>query len=152
MSQAAGTETTSDIVDLATFYVGNALCGLDILKIQEINKLIEMTKVPQAPEYVLGILNLRGQIVTIIDLGIKLDLSSTELNANTRNVIVNSKGESIGLLVERIGDVVRVNSAKSEPPPANIGNVQGKFFKGVFKTQNHLIGILDVEEILQEEQ
>jgi len=125
---------------------------MDILKIQEINKLIEMTKVPQAPEYVLGILNLRGQIVTIIDLGIKLDLSSTELSDNTRNIIVNSKEESIGLLVERIGDVVRVNSAKSEPPPANIGSVQGKFFKGVFKTPNHLIGILDVEEILEEEQ
>lgn len=60
------------IVELATFYVGNALCGMDILKVQEINKLMQMTKVPQAPEYVLGILNLRGQIVTILDLGKKL--------------------------------------------------------------------------------
>jgi len=152
MVEISATQTENQNIDLVTFYVGNALCGMDILKIQEINKLIEMTKVPQAPEYVLGILNLRGQIVTIIDLGIKLDLSSTELSDNTRNIIVNSKEESIGLLVERIGDVVRVNSAKSEPPPANIGSVQGKFFKGVFKTQNQLIGILDVEEILEEEQ
>ena len=62
----------SGTVELATFYVGEALCGMDILKVQEINKLMEMTKVPQAPSYVMGILNLRGQIVTIIDLGKKL--------------------------------------------------------------------------------
>ena len=151
MAATSATQTDNQNVDLATFYVGNALCGMDILKIQEINKHIKMTKVPQAPEYVLGILNLRGQIVTVIDLGIKLDLSGTELSDNTRNIVVNSKGESIGLLVERIGDVVRVNNAKLEPPPANIGSVQGKFFNGVFKTQNHLIGILDIEEILEEE-
>jgi purine-binding chemotaxis protein CheW len=151
MSQAAGTKTNSSIVELATFYVGEALCGMDILNIQEINKLIEMTKVPQAPEYVTGILNLRGQIVTVIDLGKKLGLTITELNENTRNIIVNSNGESIGLLVERISDVVPAGVETLEPPPANIGGVQGKFFKNVHKTQDHLIGILDVEEILKED-
>ena len=139
------------VLELATFYVGAALCGLDILKIQEINKQIKMTKVPQAPEYVMGILNLRGQIVTIIDLGVKLGLTPTQLDNKTRNIIVNSQGESIGLLVERISDVVPVEREKLEPPPANIGAVQGKLFKGVFKTPHHLIGILDVEEILKEE-
>ena len=64
--------------EMATFYVGNALCGIDILQIQEINKLNMMTQVPQAPGYVRGILNLRGQIVTIIDLGKKLGLGETD--------------------------------------------------------------------------
>jgi purine-binding chemotaxis protein CheW len=151
MSQSLRSEIYSDTVELASFYVGEALCGMDILKVQEINKLIEMTRVPQAPEYVLGILNLRGEIVTIIDLGKKLGLKSTELNHKTRNIIVNSNGEHIGLMVEQISDVIQVEWEKVEPPPANIGDVQGKYFTGVFKTADRLIGILDVEKVLKEE-
>jgi len=151
MSQPAQTEIHSDTVELATFYIGEALCGMDILKVQEINKLIEMTRVPQAPEYVLGILNLRGEIVTIIDLGKKLSLKSTEMSDKTRNIIVNSNGEHIGLMVEKISDVVQAEWEKVEAPPANIGGVQGKYFTGVFKTEDRLIGILDVEKVLEEE-
>ena len=142
-------ETT---MELATFYVGEALCGMDILKVQEINKLMEMTKIPQAPHYVMGILNLRGQIVTIIDLCKKLGLPSTDVNDESRNIIVSSKGEYIGLLTERISDVVGIDWEKVEPPPANIGGVQERFFKGVLKTEDRLIGILDVEEVLKDEQ
>lgn len=138
-------------VELATFYVGEALCGMDILNVQEINKLMDMTNVPQAPDYVTGILNLRGQIVTVIDLGKKLGLSSTELNDATRNIIVNAGNEHIGLLVSSISDVVEAQWDKVEDPPANIGGLQGNFFKGVFKTQDRLIGILDVNHVLSEE-
>ncbi len=151
MSQSAQTEINSDTVELASFYVGEALCGMDILKVQEINKLIEMTRVPQAPEYVLGILNLRGEIVTIIDLGKKLGLKSTELSNKTRNIIVNSNEEHIGLMVEQISDVFQAEWENVEAPPANIGGVQGKYFTGVFKTKDRLIGILDVEKVLEEE-
>ncbi|MGD8833374.1 MAG: chemotaxis protein CheW [Desulfobacteraceae bacterium] len=138
-------------VELATFYVGGALCGMDILNVQEINKLMDMTKVPQSPEYVTGILNLRGQIVTVIDLGKKLGLSQTALSDSSRNIIVNSDNEYIGLLVSRISDVVRAKWEKVEEPPANIGGVQGAFFKGVFKTKDRLIGILDVNKVLADD-
>jgi purine-binding chemotaxis protein CheW len=151
MSQPAQTEIHSNTVELASFYVGEALCGMDILKVQEINKLIEMTRVPQAPEYVLGILNLRGEIVTVVDLGNKLGLKSTEMSDKTRNIIVNSNGEHIGLMVEQISDVIHAEWEKVEAPPANIGGVQGKYFTGVFKTEDRLIGILDVEKVLEEE-
>ena len=151
MSLSSQTEIHSDTLELASFFVGEALCGMDILKVQEINKLIEMTRVPQAPEYVLGILNLRGEIVTIIDLGKKLGLKSTELSEKTRNIIVNSNGEHIGLMVEQISDVVQARFEKIEAPPANIGGVQGKYFTGVLKTKDRLIGILDVGKVLEEE-
>lgn len=143
-------KSNDKVVELSTFFVGGARCGMDILKIQEINKHLEMTKVPQAPEYVKGILNLRGQIVTVIDLGKKLGLSMTKMSNETRNIIVNSQNEYIGLLVDRIGDVERAKWDKVEPPPANIGGVQGKYFEGVFKTENSLIGIIDVEEVFKE--
>jgi purine-binding chemotaxis protein CheW len=151
MKHSAQTNRHGDTLELATFFVGDALCGMDILKVQEINKLIEMTRVPKAPEYVLGILNLRGEIVTIIDLGKKLGLKSTELDDKTRNIIVSSNEEHIGLLVEQICDVVQAEWNRIEKPPSNIGNLQGKFFTGVYKTENSLIGILDVEKVLEDE-
>jgi len=138
-------------VELATFYVGEAFCGMDILNVQEINKMMEMTTVPQSPDYVNGILNLRGQIVTVIDLGAKLGLSPTRISDTSRNIIVNSQGEYIGLLVDSIGDVVNAEWDLVEAPPANIGGVQGKFFKGIFKTENRLIGILDISRVLRED-
>jgi purine-binding chemotaxis protein CheW len=136
-------------IELATFYVGDALCGMDILKVQEINKLMEMTKVPQAPEYMVGILNLRGQIVTIIDLAMKLGLGKTEVNGESRNIIINAPGEHIGLLVTSIGDVVMANPDKIEPAPANMSGIRGVFFIGVHKTEDTLIGILNINEVLR---
>lgn len=145
-------DTGKNLVELSTFLVGGALCGMDILKIQEINKLIDMTTVPQAPSYVLGILNLRGQIITSIDLSQKLGLGVTDLSSDPRNIIVNSNGEHIGLLVKRISDVVQANTDKFEPPPSNMGGIQGEFFTGVYKTEDKLIGILDVEKVLSLEE
>lgn len=136
------------MVELATFYIGDALCGMDILKVQEINKIMQMTKVPQAPDYVLGILNLRGQIVTILDLGKKLGLGETDMSQDPRNIIVNSAGGHVGLLVRRISDVVSANMEKRERAPANMSGIQGEFFTGVYKTNEHLIGILDIDKVL----
>lgn len=142
-------QANKTVIELATFHVGDALCGMDILQIQEINKLMEMTNVPQAPDYVMGILNLRGQIVTIIDLGKKLGLGKTDINQDPRNIIVNSPGEYVGLLVNKLSDVVTAEPEKIEPSPANMSGIQGTFFTGVYKTENKLIGILDVKEVLK---
>ncbi len=141
--------TNKNILELATFFIGDALCGMDILKVQEINKLMEMTKVPQAPDYVTGILNLRGQIVTIVDLGKKLGLGETNLHDDPRNIIVNAPSEHIGLLVRKISDVVMADPDRIESAPANMSGIQGVFFTGVYKTEDKLIGILNVEEVLK---
>jgi len=144
------TDNPSIDIEFSTFYVGGALCGIDILNIQEINKNFEITKVPQAADYVEGILNLRGRIVTIIDLGKKLGLEPASKAKDNRNIIVNSEDEHIGLLVDSIADVVLAKSSAIEPAPSNIGGVKGKFFEGVLKTETSLIGILDINEVLKE--
>ena len=148
------TETNKDSaskdIEFATFYVGGALCGIDILNIQEINKNFEITNVPQASDYVEGILNLRGRIVTIIDLGKKLGLERVNKDKDNRNIIVNSDDEHIGLLVDSISDVVLSQKSDIEPAPSNIGGAKGKFFQGVLKTETQLIGILDIDEVLKE--
>ncbi len=137
-------------MELATFYVGKALCGIDILNIQEINKHFEVTTVPQAADYVVGVLNLRGRIVTILDLGKKLGLSQIEEDKNNRNIIVRSQDEHIGLMVDSISDVVTADTDRIESSPSNINGLKGKYFQGVLKTETSLIGILDIEEVLKE--
>jgi len=141
----------SDMVELITFHLQDGLFGIDILKVDEINKIREMTGVPRAPEYVLGVINLRGQIVTIVDLARKLGLESSGPRAGSRNIIVRSRSESTGLLVERVGDVVPAAWKEVSPPPPHVRGVQGKYLRGVFKTERELVAILDVDEVLETE-
>lgn len=137
---------------ISCFYVGEALCGIDIGFVQEINKQVLFTSVPHSPDYVIGIMNLRGKIVTIIDLGRKLGIDSTaEITDSTRIIIVNSRQEFIGFLVDRVTDVVIAEWEKVSPPPSNIKGVKGKFFQGVYKFKSKLVAILDVEEVLVNE-
>ena len=143
-------KTASGDLEFSTFYVGGALCGINILNIQEINKHFEITQVPQAPEYIEGILNLRGRIVTIIDLGRKLGLDPVTKTKDNRNIIVNSDDEHIGLLIDSISDVVVAKAENIEPAPSNISGLKGKYFQGVVKTEKKLIGILDIDEVLKE--
>jgi purine-binding chemotaxis protein CheW len=152
MSETTASATKSgDVLQLSTFYLGNSLCGMDIRIVQEINKLTEFTWVPQAPDYVRGVLNLRGRIVTVVDMAAKIGMEQTQITPETRNVIVVSKGEYIGLLVDSIGDVVRTEGARLDPPPANIGGIQGKYFEGVLKLDTGLVGVLGVDRILSED-
>jgi len=152
MAHPSDIEVKARQVELATFYLEDALFGMDILRIQEINKNMERTKVPHAPEYVLGIINLRGRIVTIIDLGRKLGLLPTRLSEENRNIIVDCQDELTGLFVDRIADVVSVDGGKILPPPSNVRGAQSRFFEGVFKTGQRLIAILNVEEVLKVEE
>lgn len=145
-------EKKKGTVELTTFKIGAAIYGMDILKVQEINKLMDMTVVPHAGTYIRGILNLRGQIVTVIDLACKLGLPPTRLTAASRNIILISKDEYFGLLVDGIGDVVRTDWENVEAAPANLGGVLGGFFEGVVKTDRHLIGILNTDEVLRVEE
>lgn len=141
--------TESPRMELATFQVGQALCGIDLQRIQEVNKQTVVTRVPQSEAYVEGVLNLRGRIVTVVDLGRKIGLSPIERNAENRNIIVTSAEEQIGLLVDRISDVLTADAAQIEFSPANLGGIQGTFFKGVLKAKGSLVGILDMAKVLE---
>ncbi len=149
MQPSRQNDTNIKRLDLATFYIRESVYGIDLLKIQEVNKFPALTPVPGASSYVRGILNFRGRIVTVIDLEYKLGLPETRVNKKGRNIIVRSAGEHIGLLVEQISEVIRVNGDEVEAPPANMNGIQGDFFHGVIKTDELLIGILDIEKVLE---
>ena len=148
MAQPVESSKGGKSFSVATFLVGDALFGMDICQIQEINKITDFTQVPKAPAYVLGIINLRGRIVTVIDLGKKLGLPPTRHGPASRNIIVNWREESVGLFVDGIADVIGVEADKLMAPPSNLKGAQEKFLQGVYKTATQLITILDVETVL----
>ena len=140
-----------DMGKVVTFYINGALCGIDILTVQEVNRITDITQVPMAPDHVRGIVNLRGRIVTVIDLGTCLSSTPSEqdiLGGESRNIIVHSQGELVGLLVERVGEAIEVDWNEMMPPPGNLHGVRQGYFRGVFRRENTLIGVLDVEAVL----
>lgn len=142
-------ENYTDDIEISTFQIGNVRCGINILNIQEINKQTDITTVPHARNYIKGILNLRGNIVTVVDLAKRLGLSSSAETDSGRNIIVDIEGEHIGLFVDAIGDFIKASPGDVDPPPPNISKLDGKFFSGVLKSENDLIGLLDIEEVLK---
>jgi len=142
-------ENTSVVLTL--FNVGDILCGVNTSHARGIIKHFDITNVPGAPEYVRGVLNLRGQIVTIIDLRKKFGLGSLAISHKMGIVVISSEGEDIGLLVDVIKDVVTADSKHLKPPPSNIGEVTGKFFSHILKLKKEQVAVLNLDQLLKSE-
>ena len=142
----------NDTMQLSCFYLDETLFGVDIGLVQEINEDLTITRVPLSPDYVLGIMNLRGQIVSVIDQAKKIGFNSPGITKASRVIIVKSQNESIGLLVDKVTEVITVNKSSIDTPPSNIKGVHGKYFQGVIQTEDHeLLALLDVEIVLEDE-
>lgn len=132
---------------IATFYVGNLLMGVDIRQIQEINRHLDITRVPLAPSFVEGVANLRGEVVTIINLRSVLGLTPAP-DVEHRYVVLQSPTEAIGLTVDRIADVLSIPAEDFVAPPASVEGVEGRFFEAVCALQQELLVLLNVDEII----
>ena len=151
-TQTAEKQDQEELLQFSSFYLDDTLCGINIKQVQEINDDLNITKVPLSPEYVMGIMNLRGQIVTIINLGMKIGLVPSAIGPKSRVVITSSKGEHIGLLVDKVTEVITISQQQIASSPANIKGAQGKFFEGVMHTSdNELMALLDLEIVLDDE-
>lgn len=135
---------------LATFTVRTAHCALDAAGIQEVIRLGPLTPVRHAREEVAGILNLRGRIVTILDVGLRLGFPKAVPAADSRIIIMDDRGEFIGLLVDRVDDVVEVEQSQWEKPPANVPDGQTPCFKAVCRVAGRVITLLDPARITAE--
>jgi purine-binding chemotaxis protein CheW len=144
-------DTLTGEVQFSTFYVGDLLLGVDIRLVQEINRQVDVTPVPNAPSHVRGVINLRGEVATVIDLRTVLGLPAGEETRDTRNLIVHSQGEAIGLWVDRISDILTVTADEISAPPSNVDGVDGKFFKGVYTMDKEIVVLLDIEQVLNDD-
>ncbi len=142
----------SDINELTVFLLGDVHYGIPVRQVKEINQNFNITPVPGAPDYVRGAVNLRGQIVTVIDLRMRFGLQSSEITNITRNIVVSFEDEQVGLLVDSVEDITEVDQGRFQPPPANLGGIHRNFFLSAYKREEDLISVLDINEVLQVEE
>ena len=140
-------QTEKEEALISVFSLGDAMFGIDALEVQEVVRLTKLTPVHHADETISGIINLRGQIVTVIDLAKRVGLEGGE---RLHILIVRWGGEYIGLQVDSVTDVVAAEMDDLEPAPANVSPEQQKFFKGVCQANRRLVAVLDLEAVLAE--
>jgi len=134
---------------LCTFYLDGHLFGVDAQKVQEVIRYQEMTRVPQSPPSVSGLINLRGQIVTAIDLRIRLGLRPREPGKLPMNVVVRSDDGAVSLLVDQIGDVIEVDAENFETPPDTLQGPARELVQGAYKLDARLLLLLNCEAAVE---
>lgn len=146
-------KTNSDAEHLSrqfsTFFVDDLFFGVDVLDVQEVLRAQEMTPVPQAPDVVEGLINLRGQIVTAIDMRRRLLLPRRSDDRPPMNMVVRTSDGAVSLLVDEIGDVLDMDAATYERPPENLESAARELIRGVYKLNEQLLLVLDTERAVE---
>ena len=137
-------------LQLVTFHIGEEEFAVDILNVQEINRMVEVTKVPSAPDFVEGIINLRGKVIPIIDLRKKFGIQTRVTDKNTRIIVVELSKKVIGFIVDSVSEVLRINSSICEPPPNIVSNIHADYITSVGKLEDRLLILLDLEKVISE--
>ncbi len=142
----------SDLLQLVSFKVGTEEFGVDILKVQEINRMLKITKVPNAPDFVEGVVNLRGRIIPVIDLRKRLSIESKVHDNKTRIVVVDILGNIVGFIVDEVNEVLRISKDIIENPPELVSQVDSDFITSVAKLEDRIIILLDLDNLLKKDE
>lgn len=152
MSTEKSREIINDeLLQLVSFTLGEEEFGVDILKVHEINRMVEITRVPNTSEYVEGVINLRGKVIPIIDLRARFNLERKNHDKNTRIVVVELNGKVVGFVVDSVSEVLRIKSSVTEPPPAIVAGIDADYITAVGKLDDRLLILLDLEKVFSEE-
>ena len=139
----------SDMLQFVTFNLATQRYATDILKVQEINNLKDITPIPKSPRYVEGAINLRGKVIPVLNLRKKFNMPFEPLNDLTKIIIIVIHGITMGIIVDSVSDVLRISRDVVEPPPrVASGNIRSEFIRGIAKLQEGLIIILDMDNLL----
>jgi len=155
MKETVLRETRADLNEVlqwVTFQLGDELYGVNVLQVQEVLKYTEITPVPGAPHYVLGIINLRGNVVTVIDTRARFGLTNRETDDATRIIFVEVRGHIIGMLVDSVAEVVSMRSSDIELSPniSNEDNENSRYVQGVYSTEEEILVLVDVEKLFSD--
>lgn len=140
-----------ELLQLVTFSIGEEEFGVDILKVQEIIRTMEITKVPRAPEFVEGVINLRGKVIPIIDLRRRFGLDFKTHDKDTRIIVIEINNIVVGFVVDAVSEVLRIPANTVEPPPPVVAGVDSDYISGVGKLQDRLLILLDLDKLLSSE-
>jgi purine-binding chemotaxis protein CheW len=147
--RSEGAQTLESSGQYATFYVDGLYCGVAVLRVQEVLRPQHMTRVPLAPPLIQGLINLRGQIVTAIDMRRRLRLTERTRDHAPMNLVVQGEGRAVSLLVDEIGDVIELGGDTFETPPGNLTPEQRRMIAGIHKLEGRLLLVLDIDRVLQ---
>ncbi len=146
------TKYSSDDQQFLTFNLADEFYGVDILKVQEIKGYTTVTRIPNTPDYLKGVLNLRGTIVPIVDLRMKFNMGITEPTPFTVVVVVNVRNRVMGFLVDAVSDVLDLNAKNIQPPPELGSAVDINFVAGIGNANDRLVTLLDIDRVLTEDE
>ena len=138
-------------LQLVTFGVGTEEFAVDILLVQEINRMMELTRVPQSPPEVEGVVNLRGKIIPVIDLRKRFGHEVSERNDECRIIVVEIHERVIGFIVDRVNEVLRIDSSIVDPPPDMVCSIDADYILGVGKLDDRLLILLDLDRMFTQD-
>lgn len=142
---------TDDLLQLVIFNLGMEEFGVDIMKVQEIIRLPEITRIPRSPDYIKGVINLRGKIIVVMDLDKRFGLPSKEITDETRIIVVDVEGTIIGMVVDSVSEVIRLLNTNVDPTPDIINQkINADYLKGVGKIDERLLILLNLDSIINE--
>ncbi|AGC50602.1 chemotaxis protein CheW [Lawsonia intracellularis] len=140
----------SSLIQLVTFKIAGEEFGVDILKVQEIIRMMPITKVPNAPLFVEGVINLRGKVIPVIDMRKRFGMPSSAHDSQTRIKVMDLQGQVVGFVVDAVSEVLRIKESTVEPPPPVVAGVGSEYMRGVGKLQDRLLILLDLDKLLTE--
>lgn len=136
-----------ELLQLVTFVVGAEEFAVPILSVHEINRMMEITRVPQSPEFVEGVINLRGKIIPVVDLRRRFGMEARERGSDDRIVVVEVGGRVIGFTVDRVNEVLRIDAGIVEPAPGMVTGLDSQYVQGVGKLDDRLLILLDLNNL-----
>ena len=148
--EAATTEGTGSM-QLVSFHLADETYGIEITKIREIILMGEITRIPQTPHYVKGLINLRSTVIPVIDLRARFGLPENKLTGESRIMVLHVGTRTIGIIVDAVSEVLRVANAEIAPPPPTVAGLGQEYLTGLVKLEKQLLILLDIDKILGEE-
>lgn len=149
---AANIASDDEVLQWVTYRLGDETYGINVMQVQEVLRHTEIAPVPGAPEYVLGIINLRGNVVTVIDTRARFGLMEGEITDNTRIVIIEADEHVVGIMVDSVAEVVYLKASEIDSAP-NVGTEEStKFIQGVSNRDGELLILVDLNKMLSEEE
>lgn len=146
------TDINDPEIQLVTFRLKDESYGINVMQVQEVLRVAEIAPVPGAPHYVLGIINLRGNVVTVIDTRVRFGLPSAEINDLSRIIVIESEAQVVGILVDSVAEVVDLPMSEIDSAP-NVGNEESsRYIQGVASRNSNLLIVVDLNKLLSEEE
>jgi purine-binding chemotaxis protein CheW len=148
-TQTTDTRSNNDgeLLQLVTFVVGTEEYAIPILRVQEINRMMQITRVPQSPEFVDGVINLRGKIIPVVDLRTRFGLDRLKMTSENRIIVVEVSGRVIGFTVDKVNEVLRIDAGIVDDPPTMVSGVDTDYVEGVGKLDDRLLILLNLVKL-----